>query len=64
MQKRKKMNGTSRRRRPEGGKRLAVHLPHETVKRLRMQCVHEDCSISDAVTRAVEDWLGERMGRQ
>jgi hypothetical protein len=64
MSKRKKTtNGASRRRRPEGGKRLAVHLPHDTVRRLRLQCVEEDCSVSDAVTRAVEGWLGERIGK-
>jgi hypothetical protein len=58
-----KSKTTSRRRRPEGGKRLAIHLPHEIDKRLRIQCVHEACSISDAVTRAVEDWLDKRIGK-
>jgi len=61
MSKRKK-DGASRRRRPESGGRLAVHMPHDTIKRLRLQCVEEDCSISDFVTRAVEDRLKE-VGR-
>jgi hypothetical protein len=53
----------SRRRRPKGGQRVAAYLPSGTVKRLRLQCVKEDCSVSDAITRAVEDWLGERIGK-
>jgi hypothetical protein len=63
MKNKKTPNAASRRRRPKGGQRVATYLPPDTVRRLRMQCAKEDCSVSDAVTRAVEDWLGERIGR-
>jgi len=56
----KETNAVSRRRRSKGGKRVAAYLPSDTYKRLRIQCAKEDCSVSDAITRAVEDWLGRR----
>jgi hypothetical protein len=55
-----KANGVSRKRRSERGQRVAAYLPLGTVKLLRLQCLKEDCSISDAITRAVENWLGRR----
>jgi len=48
------------RRRAEAGRRFAVYLPHVLAKKLLHQCAEEDCSISDAVTRAVQTWLEEK----
>jgi hypothetical protein len=44
-------------RRKNGGRRLAVILSHDLVKRLKMRCAEVDCSLSDAVSKALEAWL-------
>lgn len=43
----------SRLRREESGERLAIYLPPELAMELRMLCVRERRSVSDAVTDAV-----------
>jgi len=47
----------SRRRRPIRGERVAVYLPPELVEDLRVRCVRERRSVSDAVTEAVAFWM-------
>ena len=50
-------NAPSRRRRPVRGERIAVYLPPELVEDLRVRCVRERRSVSDAVTEAVASWM-------
>ena len=47
----------SRRRRPVRGERIAVYLPPSLVEELRVRCVRERRSVSDAVTEAVSSWI-------
>lgn len=47
----------SRRRRAVRGERIAVYLPPELVEELRLRCVREKRSVSDAVTEAVSSWM-------
>lgn len=48
---------SSKRRRPVRGERIAVYLPPELVENLRVRCVFERRSVSDAVTEAVASWM-------
>ena len=44
---------SARLRRDDPGERLAVYLPPELVQALRIHCVHERRSASDAATEAI-----------
>lgn len=44
-------------RRTERGQRVVVYLPDEVEGDLRVHCGHERCSISWAITRAVQEYL-------
>ena len=44
-------------RRQDPGERLAVYLPPELVEALRIRCVRERRSASDAVSEAVSAWM-------
>jgi hypothetical protein len=47
----------SRRRRAVRGERIAVYLPPALVEELRVRCVRQRRSVSDAVTEAVSSWI-------
>lgn len=47
----------SKLRRPTRGERVAVYLPPELMEELRIRCVQERRSVSDAVTEAVGRWV-------
>jgi hypothetical protein len=47
----------SRLRREATGDRVAVYLPPDMAMELRVRCVRERRSVSDAVTEAVGSWL-------
>lgn len=49
--------GGSRRRRPEGGEKVSLYLPHELAEEFRMRCVKQRRSMSDAVSEAIAAWL-------
>jgi len=48
----------SKLRRAELGERVAVYVPEELAKALRMKCAAERRSVSDAATEALRVWLG------
>jgi hypothetical protein len=48
---------TSRLRRAQGGERLAIYLPPELARELRVRCAVDRRSASDAVTEALRTWL-------
>lgn len=48
---------SSKLRRPARGERISPYLPPEVAEELRVKCVRERRSLSDAVTEAVRDWL-------
>ncbi len=50
----------SKLRRASRGERVAVYLPPEIVEQLRIRCVQERRSVSDAVSDAVTAWLKPR----
>ena len=39
------------------GRRAVLTLPPDLYKALKIRCVEEDCSVSDAVARAIETWV-------
>ncbi len=49
--------GESRKRKAQAGERVAVYLPPALVRALRLRCVEESRSISDAATEAIEAWM-------
>jgi hypothetical protein len=40
--------------------RLALYFPPDVAKALRVRCIEESRSVSDAVTAAVSAWLGHQ----
>ena len=56
--KRRANKPTSTLRRETPGVRLNVYVPDELERRLRIRCAEERRSMSDAVTHAIEKWLG------
>ncbi|MCC7542614.1 MAG: ribbon-helix-helix protein, CopG family [Deltaproteobacteria bacterium] len=44
-------------RRETSGERLSVYLPPELAQELRLKCVKQRRSVSDAVTEAVRQWV-------
>jgi len=56
--KRRAKKPTSTLRREAAGVRLNVYVPGELERRLRIRCAEERRSMSDAVTQALDKWLG------
>ncbi len=52
----------ARLRRLEKGERVTLYLPPELAKRVRLLCVEERRSMSDATTEALTEWTGRRRG--
>lgn len=50
----------ARLRRVEKGERVTLYLPPELAKRVRLLCVEERRSMSDATTEALTEWTGRR----
>lgn len=50
----------SKKRSSERGERVVAYLPAELEAELRMRCVRDRCSLTHAVSEAVQLWLEER----
>lgn len=48
----------SQRKRPDRGERLTVYIPPGLASDLRVLCAQQRRSLSDAVTEAVNKWIG------
>jgi hypothetical protein len=48
-------------RRVGQGERVTLYLPPELVKQVRLLCVEERRSMSDAATEALTEWRGRRV---
>ena len=44
-------------RRTEPGKRATIFVPDALLKRVRVRCIAEECSLSFAVTEALKTWV-------
>jgi hypothetical protein len=52
------------RRRSERTLRVGIYLPTAVLRKLRMTCVRDERSVSDAITEAVTDWLTKTWRRR
>jgi hypothetical protein len=44
-------------------RKMAVTIPRETWKRIRLQAVHEACTASDLVSRLIENYLDSKPAK-
>lgn len=49
----------SRKRKARAGARVALYLPPALLKALRLRCVEEERSLSDAAAAAIEAWMAK-----
>ncbi len=50
-------------RRVEKGERVTLYLPPDLAKRVRLLCIEERRSMSDATTEALTEWTDQRKGK-
>lgn len=51
-------------RRVEKGERVTLYLPPHLAKQVRLLCVEERRSMSDAATEALTEWTGQRAAKR